>query len=46
MYEFACMYVCTPMVKSEEGIGCPGTGIRDSCAGNQAWVPCKSNEWS
>lgn len=48
--EFACVYVHTRPVKSEEGTGCPGTGVRDSVghhvsAGNKAWLPCKSNEW-
>lgn len=34
------MYVCTRLVKSEAGTGCPGTGVRDSCGSpRECWDP-------
>lgn len=45
------MYLCTRLVKSEEGLDDLELVLEIAVghhvtAGNQAWVPCKSNEWS
>lgn len=35
-----CLCVFMYLLKSEEGIGCPGTGVRDSCGSPcECWEP-------